>query len=228
MAIQHPWPPSFWQKSPICVMGNSPHVCSLGSGLPVQMPVLPCQGMGPQPRLGQQSPFPEDGTLILGPDGQPEAGSLLSNMPSLVASLLGPVRLSCVSFQSELPPSLGMKPFTAQGKQSPISVAYNHRKLTASECPSWLCPDSSCDPGQGGPFLASVYPPVPLSWPSMLTPMTPQLPWPRQLTSSDGSAVMDQLRPSLLDPGVFGGVLSKGGKTVAVKSLVLPPTYVGP
>lgn len=46
LAAQHPWPPSFWQKSPICVTGNSPHVCSLGSGLPVQMPVLPCQGVG--------------------------------------------------------------------------------------------------------------------------------------------------------------------------------------
>lgn len=121
-----------------------------------------------------------------------------------------------------------MKPFTAQGKQSPFSVAYNHRKLTASECPSWLCPDSLCDPGQGGPFLASVSLPVPLSWPPMLKSMTPQLPWPLQLTSSDVSAVMDQLRPSLLDPGVSGGVLSEGGKTVAVESLLLPPTYVGP
>ena len=61
----------------------------------------------------------------------------------------------------------------------------------------------------------------------MLTSMTPQLPWPLQLNSSDVSAVMDQLRPSLLDPGVSGGVLSEGGKTVAVESLVLPPTYVG-
>lgn len=121
-----------------------------------------------------------------------------------------------------------MKPFTAQGKQSPISVAYNHRNLTASECQSWLCPDSLCDPGQGGPFLALVSPPAPLSWPPVLTSMTPRLPWPLQLTSRDVSAVMDQLRTSLLDPGVSGGVFREGGKTVAVKSLVLPPPYVEP
>ena len=62
----------------------------------------------------------------------------------------------------------------------------------------------------------------------MLTPMTPWLLWPLQLTSSAVSAVMDHLRPSLLDPGVSGAVFREGRKTAVVESLVLPPPYVEP
>ena len=233
LAAQHPWPPLSGKSSPFASRGIPPMCAAWGVGCQSRCPSFLAKGWAYSPGWVSSPPSLWTGLSLLVLMASLVGGvSLLSNMhlppPPPVASLLGPVRLSCVSFHFELALSLGMKPFTAQGKQSSISVAYNHRNLTASECQSRLCPNSLCDPGQGGPFLASVSPPAPLSWPPMLTSTTPRLPWLLQLTSSAVSAVMDHLRPSLLDPGVSGGVFREGGKTVVVESLVLPPPYVEP
>lgn len=49
LAAQHPWPPSFWQKSPICVMGNSPMCAAWGVGCQSRCPSFHAKGWAYDP-----------------------------------------------------------------------------------------------------------------------------------------------------------------------------------